>query len=118
MKAHIGSEYITWRRIRIGETIYMMWYASQAHPMDEDVLAFRVNCDTFRASAILVPLGKNASELCITPQEAKVHITRIENAVIFLKRQLDWFPMDLENEASEDNYTWVKTPSKREMARM
>lgn len=115
MQAHIGSEYLTWQRIRIGGTLFMMWHASQHHPFIDGDTAFRVNCDTFRGSAILSPLGKDASELCLRPQEAKKYISQVEKATIFLKKQLDWFPMDLENEASDENFSWVKTPSKKEI---
>lgn len=116
LKAQLESSEITWSRIRIKDLLFIMYHTPQH---DEQFTqhhngAFRINGETFVGNAILVPLGKDATELCINPQECNRVIGIIEKELFFLKKEYSWFPDDMEAELDS---TWVVKPSKKEMAR-
>jgi hypothetical protein len=112
METQIGSDVLTWRKIKIGDSAYEMHYTSQRHGIQDT--GFRVNCDTFVGNALLFPLKKADGTIQDILENWKLAIASIEKELFFLKKEHAWFPDDME---AEIDSTWVVKPSKKEMMR-
>jgi hypothetical protein len=112
VEAQIGSDLITWRKLKIGNSAYEMHYTDQRHGIQDT--GFRVNCDTFVGNALLFPLKKADGTIQDIVENWKQAIASIEANIFFLKKEWAWFPDDMESELDSE---WVVKPSKKEMAR-
>jgi hypothetical protein len=115
MIAQLESSQITWSRIRIKDLLFIMYHTPQhdtAFTRHHEG-AFRINGEMYVGNAVLVPLGKDATELCINQRECNRVISIIEKELFFLKKEWCWFPDDME---AELDWSWVVKPSKKEMA--
>jgi hypothetical protein len=112
METQIGSAFCTWRKIKIGSSVYEMHYTAQQYAVQDT--GFRVNCDTFIGNALLFPLKKADGTIQDILENWKLAIASIEKELFFLKKEWAWFPDDMESELDSE---WVIKPSKKEMAR-
>jgi hypothetical protein len=113
METQIGSNLITWRKIKIGDSAYEMHYTVQQYAVQDT--GFRVNCETFIGNALLFPLKKADGTIQDILENWKLAIASIEKELFFLKKEWAWFPDDMESELDSE---WVIKPSKKEMARL
>jgi hypothetical protein len=112
MEAQIGSDLLTWRKIKIGDSAYEMHHTTQMYATQDT--GFRVNCDTFIGNALLFPVKKADGTIQDIVENWKLAIASIEANVLFLKKEYSWFPDDME---AEIDWEWVIKPSKKEMMR-
>jgi hypothetical protein len=112
MESQIGSDLLSWRKVKIGDSAYEMHCTAQNYASQDT--GFRVNCDTFIGNALLFPLKKADGTIQDILENWKLAIASIEKNIFFLKREYSLFPDDME---AEIDWTWVIKPSKKEMAR-
>lgn len=84
---------------------YMIWATCQDNA-ERHMFGFSIAASPIIGNALIQPLDERLRPKSINPEEEKTFLSIFKNTVIFLKKELDWYPMDLENEASDDNYTW------------
>jgi hypothetical protein len=111
LKSFLQYAHYCTKQVRVGKRDMLMFFIPQDKHSPNFSYGFSTDADLpMKGNAFLIPLSSRGTLQSVGVHE-RYFLSSVNQFTRILRKQLDWYPYDLEDESSDINYSWQLRPN-------